>query len=142
MKCQLLLPWLLEPRSTRQVQSLVARQSRLQSVHRHGDINHNVLYKQVNRESLTAEARQRLVERADADKLKKAVEQLKQLEGSSPEAFPDLSKYFLLLLPASVFLNKVGGDPQPSGVETGLLLESSTFLFTFASLTCFYMCHH
>ena len=56
------------------------------SVHRHGDINHNVLYKQVNRESLTAEAIQRLVERADADKLKKAVERLKQLEGSSPEA--------------------------------------------------------
>ena len=77
------------------------------------------LYKQVNRESLTAEAIQRLVERADADKLKKAVEQLKQLEESSPEAFPGLSKYFLLLLPASVFLNKVGGDPQPSGVETG-----------------------
>ena len=38
-----------------------------------------VLYKQVNRESLTAEAMQRLGERADADKLKKAVERLKQL---------------------------------------------------------------
>ena len=87
MKCQL-LPWLLEPRITRQVQSLVARQSRLQSVHGHGDINHNVPYRQVNRESLTAEAIQRLVERADADKLKKAVWRLKQLEGSSPEAFP------------------------------------------------------
>ena len=39
----------------------------------------NVLYKQVNGESLTAEAMQRLIERADADKLKKAVERLKQV---------------------------------------------------------------
>jgi hypothetical protein len=38
----------------------------------------NVLYKQVNGESLTAEAMQRLIERADADKLKKAAERLKQ----------------------------------------------------------------
>jgi hypothetical protein len=74
----------------------------------------NVLYRQVNRESLTAEAIQRLVEQADADKLKKAVERLKQLEGSSPEAFPGLSKYFVLLLLLQC------GDPKPSGVETGL----------------------
>jgi hypothetical protein len=67
-----------------------------------------VLYKQVNHESLTAEAMQRLVEREDTDKIKKALERLKQLEGSSPEAFPGLTKYFLLLLPTSVFLNKVG----------------------------------
>jgi hypothetical protein len=38
----------------------------------------NVLYKQINRESLTAEEMQRLIERADADKLKKAGERLGQ----------------------------------------------------------------
>ena len=36
----------------------------------------NVLYKQVNGERLTAEEMQRLIERADADKIKKAVERL------------------------------------------------------------------
>jgi len=36
----------------------------------------NVLYKQINGESLTAEEMQRLIERADADKLKKAAERL------------------------------------------------------------------
>ena len=44
----------------------------------------NVLYKQVNGESLTAEEMQRLIERADADKLKKAVERLKQGGESNP----------------------------------------------------------
>jgi hypothetical protein len=43
----------------------------------------NVLYKQVNGESLTAEEMQRLIERADADKLKKAVEKLPQTGGSN-----------------------------------------------------------
>jgi hypothetical protein len=38
----------------------------------------NMLYKQVDGESLTAEEMQRLIERADADKLKKAVERLRQ----------------------------------------------------------------
>jgi hypothetical protein len=38
----------------------------------------NVLYKQVNGESLTAEEMQRLIEREDDDKLKKAVERLRQ----------------------------------------------------------------
>lgn len=36
----------------------------------------NVLYKQINGESLTAEEMRRLIERADADKLKKAAERL------------------------------------------------------------------
>jgi len=44
----------------------------------------NVLYKQVNGESLTAEYMQRLIERADADKLKKAAERLQQDGKSSP----------------------------------------------------------
>ena len=38
----------------------------------------NVLYKQANGESLTAEEMQRLIERADVDKLKKAAERLRQ----------------------------------------------------------------
>ena len=38
----------------------------------------NVLYRQANGESLTAEEMQRLIERADADKLKKAAERLQQ----------------------------------------------------------------
>ena len=38
----------------------------------------NVLYKQANGERLTAEEMQRLIERADADKLKKAAERLRQ----------------------------------------------------------------
>jgi len=38
----------------------------------------NVLYKQANGESLTPEEMQRLIERADADKLKKAAERLRQ----------------------------------------------------------------
>ena len=37
----------------------------------------NVLFKQANGESLTAEQMQKLIERADADKLKKAVERLR-----------------------------------------------------------------
>jgi len=37
----------------------------------------NVLYKQANGETLTAEEMQRLIERADADKLKKAAERLR-----------------------------------------------------------------
>ena len=43
----------------------------------------NVLYKQVNGKSLTEEEMRQLIERADADKLKKAVERLKQGGGSS-----------------------------------------------------------
>jgi hypothetical protein len=43
----------------------------------------NVLYKQVNGESLTAEEMQRLIERTDADKLKKAAERLQQGSKSS-----------------------------------------------------------
>ena len=39
----------------------------------------NVLYKQVNGERLTAEEMQRLIERADADKIKKAVERLRHV---------------------------------------------------------------
>ena len=38
----------------------------------------NVLYKLANGEKLTAEEMQRLIERADADKIKKAVERLRQ----------------------------------------------------------------
>ena len=49
---------------------------------------------------------QRLIERADADKLKKAVERL----SSWKDRAQLISKYFLLLLPASVLLNKVGRD--------------------------------
>jgi hypothetical protein len=37
----------------------------------------NVLFKQANGESLTAEQMQRLIDRTDADKLKKAVERLR-----------------------------------------------------------------
>ena len=37
----------------------------------------NVLFKQANGESVTAEQMQKLIERADADKLKKAVERLR-----------------------------------------------------------------
>jgi len=40
----------------------------------------NVLYKQINGESLTAEEMQRLIERADADKLKKAAKRLGNME--------------------------------------------------------------
>ena len=43
----------------------------------------NVLYKQANGERLTAEEMQRLIERADADKIKKAAERLRQLEKSA-----------------------------------------------------------
>jgi len=42
----------------------------------------NVLYKQANGKSLTEEEMRQLIKRADADKLKKAVERLKQAEGS------------------------------------------------------------
>jgi hypothetical protein len=42
----------------------------------------NVLYKQANGERLTAEEMQRLIERADADKLKKAQARLEQAAGS------------------------------------------------------------
>ena len=42
----------------------------------------NVLYKQANGERLTAEEMQRLIERADAGKFKKAGERLRQLEKS------------------------------------------------------------
>jgi hypothetical protein len=38
----------------------------------------NVLFKQANGESLTADQMQRLIERADADKVKKAMERLRQ----------------------------------------------------------------
>lgn len=38
----------------------------------------NVLFKQANGESLTAEQMQKLIERADANKLKKAMERLRQ----------------------------------------------------------------
>ena len=44
----------------------------------------NVLYKQANGETLSAEEMQRLIERADADKLKKAAERLRQ--GSEPSS--------------------------------------------------------
>jgi hypothetical protein len=44
----------------------------------------NVLYKQVNGERLTAEDMQRLIERADTDKLKKAAERLRPDAKSSP----------------------------------------------------------
>ena len=44
----------------------------------------NVLYKQVNGKSLTEEEMRQLIERADADKLKKAVERLKQAGESDP----------------------------------------------------------
>jgi len=44
----------------------------------------NVLYKQINGESLTAEEMQRLIERADADKLKKAAERLWQAGKLTP----------------------------------------------------------
>jgi hypothetical protein len=42
----------------------------------------NVLYRQANGERLTAEEMQRLIERADADKIKKAVERLRQVAKS------------------------------------------------------------
>jgi hypothetical protein len=42
----------------------------------------NVLYKQANGERLTAEEMQRLIERADADNLKKAQPRLEQAAGS------------------------------------------------------------
>jgi hypothetical protein len=42
----------------------------------------SVLYKQANGERLTAEEMQRLIERADADKLKKAQAQMEQARGS------------------------------------------------------------
>jgi hypothetical protein len=38
----------------------------------------NVLFKQANGESITAEQMQKLIERADADKMKKATERLRQ----------------------------------------------------------------
>jgi hypothetical protein len=44
----------------------------------------NVLYKQANGKSLTGEEMRQLIKRADADKLKKAVERLEQAEWSSP----------------------------------------------------------
>ncbi len=58
--------------STAEVQALMAELLALRT------ILLNVLYKQINRESLTAEEMQRLIERADADKLKKAGERLGQ----------------------------------------------------------------
>jgi hypothetical protein len=42
----------------------------------------NVLYKQTNGERLTQETMQQLIERADADKIKKAVERLRQVARS------------------------------------------------------------
>lgn len=42
----------------------------------------NVLYKQANGEKLTVEEMQRLIERADAEKIKKAVERLRQAANS------------------------------------------------------------
>jgi hypothetical protein len=42
----------------------------------------NVLYKQAHGETLTAEEMQRLIERADADKLKKAQARLEQAAGT------------------------------------------------------------
>jgi hypothetical protein len=42
----------------------------------------NVLYKQANGERITAEEMQRLIERADADKLKKAQARLEQAAGN------------------------------------------------------------
>jgi hypothetical protein len=42
----------------------------------------NVLYKQVNGKGMTEEEMRQLIERADADKLKKAVERLKQVAES------------------------------------------------------------
>jgi hypothetical protein len=42
----------------------------------------NVLFKQTNGEKLTAEEMQRLIERADADKIKKAVDRLRQVAKS------------------------------------------------------------
>lgn len=58
--------------STAEVQALMAELLALRT------ILLNVLYKQINRESLTAEEMQRFIERADADKLKKAGERLGQ----------------------------------------------------------------
>ena len=43
----------------------------------------NVLFRQANGESLTAEQMQTLIERADADKLKKAVERLRHASKSA-----------------------------------------------------------
>jgi hypothetical protein len=40
----------------------------------------NVLFKQTNGESITAEQMQKLIDRADADKLKKATERLRQVK--------------------------------------------------------------
>ena len=40
----------------------------------------NVLFKQANGESITAEQMQKLIDRADADKLKKATERLRQVK--------------------------------------------------------------
>jgi hypothetical protein len=42
----------------------------------------NVLFKQANGEPLTAEDMQRLIDRADSDKLRKARERLEQISGS------------------------------------------------------------
>ena len=42
----------------------------------------NVLFKQANGEPLTAEDMQRLIDRADSDKLRKARERLEQASGS------------------------------------------------------------
>jgi hypothetical protein len=40
----------------------------------------NVLFKQANGESITAEQMQKLIDRADADKLKKATDRLRQVK--------------------------------------------------------------
>lgn len=42
----------------------------------------NVLFKQANAQTLTAEEMQRLIDRADSDKLRKARERLLQAQGS------------------------------------------------------------
>lgn len=58
----------------------------------------NVLFKLVNGQTLTAEEMQRLIDRADSDKVRKARERLAQAADSSPGSSPHkrvLWKWFL-----------------------------------------------
>ena len=75
---------------------------------------------------------QRLIERADATNSRKPWRGLSSWKDRAQliEAFPGLSKYFLLPLPAAVFLNKAGGLRSGPGYHSisheiaGLLVET------------------
>jgi hypothetical protein len=51
----------------------------------------NVLFKQTNGESLTAEEMQALIDRADAGRIRKARERLKQAAGQGPDGSEEKS---------------------------------------------------